>query len=573
MVLVDKEIADLSADNRKTLESFQNDHNLVPEMALRFLYARKFNRLRADELLANYQTAITQHGFDTITAQDVEAEMRTGKMYLPGTRDRNGAALFIINAAKHKPGEFVAEQTVKLAFYLGELATSNIRTQKSGITLVANMDGVEWTNFDSNFQKNVLDFFQQNIPARVKNILLFRAPWWINMMVKMVTPFLSEKLRDRIRCLDDDSELICYVEPDQLPADLGGKFNYDHSAFVKHELDRAGIKAFQKSKAAQQVMGSVLGANLSTILESQQPSSMLLVSQELQVKLHEERAKALEVISEKIKQRRESLRRHSIPLDLNKMILTRAARLSIDLGSVPSIQPNSLGRSASGSRRGSGTSRSARMVKASPIAEAPNEDYSQDALVKRIEASIRANYAQGDLAPIQSEESETNKINFTRPEPILETEKQSLKFFEQPLTAIAAETSVASPDKCENLHINPSVAETKRKNVSLELPICSSPSPSTAAYYPPDAENFQSKNSKPEFTISKKQEMPQISTLDGLIDTSRSSGARLKRSQGTAGRRNRRISGNQSSEVLNHLRESLLRLEGESLSIPPQKQQ
>ena len=56
--------------------------------------------------------------------EDIEEELRTEKMYVPGTRDKNDAMIFVVNAKNHVPGAFDANDTLKLAFYLGELAIS-----------------------------------------------------------------------------------------------------------------------------------------------------------------------------------------------------------------------------------------------------------------------------------------------------------------------------------------------------------------------------------------------------------------------------------------------------------------
>lgn len=119
-------------------------------------------------------------------------------MYIPGTRDRNGAHLFVINAKEHVPADSNPVDTLKLAFYMGETIISSESAQKRGITIVVNLEGVGWSNYDHSFHTKTVQFFQDTIPARIKTILLLNAPWWINMLMRMVTPFMKQKMRDRV---------------------------------------------------------------------------------------------------------------------------------------------------------------------------------------------------------------------------------------------------------------------------------------------------------------------------------------------------------------------------------------
>lgn len=350
-------------------------------VALKFNLGRKFISERVEECYQSYQQTVLEHHLENVTAADVLDEMRTQKMYIPGTRDRNGAALFIINAAKHVPGQYDNEQTLRLAFYMGELLTSSPKTAQVGVTIISNMDGLEWANFDNQFQRNIINFFQASIPARVKNIILYRSPWWVSMLVKMVSPFLKQKMRERIH-ICDEGDLLQFVEPDQLPSNLGGTFDYDHEAFLKREVAKVP-SAVITGTTARPTTEEMAAAETQ---HRPPPGTVMLVSDEMASRLNEERERVLHELDEKIRRRRESLKEHTLPIDFSKLLRSKTKRMTLDTSIMPTMEPNLLHL------------RDARIVgppsllvaaEVSPLAETPGEDYDdQEALQRRIRESI-----------------------------------------------------------------------------------------------------------------------------------------------------------------------------------------
>ena len=206
--------------------------------AVKFCFGRKFELNRVFPLYEEYRKIVKERELQNLTAAQVLHELRTQKMYIPGSRDKKGAALFVVKASKHVIGQFPPESTIKLAYYLGECITANLKTQRNGLTLIIDLTGTEWSNFDANFMAEIIGFFQNHIPAAVKNILIWRAPWWIRTAIKIVSPFLKEKMRKRIKLCDNLFGLLEYVEESDLPVEFGGSFEYDHDYFIRKELSK-----------------------------------------------------------------------------------------------------------------------------------------------------------------------------------------------------------------------------------------------------------------------------------------------------------------------------------------------
>jgi hypothetical protein len=81
-------------------------------------------------------------------------------MFIPGSRDKDDCTIFVLNVKDSIPGADKAEDILRLAFYLSEVALASMRTQRRGITILTNMEGLAWANYDREFQRMVLDFFQ-----------------------------------------------------------------------------------------------------------------------------------------------------------------------------------------------------------------------------------------------------------------------------------------------------------------------------------------------------------------------------------------------------------------------------
>ena len=110
--------------------------------AVKFCFGRKFELNRVFPLYEEYRKIVKERGLQNLTAAQVLHELRTQKMYIPGTRDKKGAALFVVKASRHVIGQFPAESTIKLAYYLGECITASLKTQRNGLTMIIDLTGM-----------------------------------------------------------------------------------------------------------------------------------------------------------------------------------------------------------------------------------------------------------------------------------------------------------------------------------------------------------------------------------------------------------------------------------------------
>ncbi len=65
------------------------------------------------------------------------------------------------------------------------------------------------------------ELFQNALPVRPKQFLILDAPMLVRGFVKLMKPFLTQKMQSRIKFIRSD-ELTNYVEPSQLARRFGG---------------------------------------------------------------------------------------------------------------------------------------------------------------------------------------------------------------------------------------------------------------------------------------------------------------------------------------------------------------
>ena len=318
---------DLTKVQREIVEEFAKKHEVSTEIALRFLLGRKWDRVRADELLTNYLAMRKQRSFEQLCVNDVLEELNTEKLTIPGSCAKDQSSLLMINAMKHEPGKYAWDDTLRLAFFMAETITSEVKAQENGISIICNMEGLTWEQSDYTFYRDTIQLFQNNFPCRVKNIFVIKPPWWISFLIEFVKPSMKPKMRERIHCEDDKAVLLEYFEKDALPVELGGSLEYSHDAFVKRQMAKAST-----AKITKLISTKPLEEELKAIEEElEEGDAPIVVNEELASELIDEREKAIKELDMAIKKRRSSLNNQRKPVDFTKLARSKAARLSVSL--------------------------------------------------------------------------------------------------------------------------------------------------------------------------------------------------------------------------------------------------
>jgi hypothetical protein len=99
--------------------------------------------------------------------------------------------------------------------------------QKKGVIMLADMSQMGWKNFDPALEKLWLDTLQKKLPLSMKRMVMYRPGWIISLMMKIVMPWMSKKLRERMVQTHEEESLFEILPKSSLPEEFGGDLKVD----------------------------------------------------------------------------------------------------------------------------------------------------------------------------------------------------------------------------------------------------------------------------------------------------------------------------------------------------------
>ena len=197
---------------------------------LMFLRARKFSIDRAVQLYTNYYKYRHKHAslLTDYHPSSVEHVFRTRLFGVVDKRLKNGSKAFCLYPARWDCEVAPPNDCYKAAFLILEKMMEDEETQVHGITILDNMEGMPFyvvTNFirSEPMSKRAIVELQDTFPVRFKGIHFLNEPWYLNLVLRLVKPFLKQKHRDRFHAYGSDyTGLHEHMDPQHLPADFGG---------------------------------------------------------------------------------------------------------------------------------------------------------------------------------------------------------------------------------------------------------------------------------------------------------------------------------------------------------------
>ncbi|XP_064807264.1 tyrosine-protein phosphatase non-receptor type 9-like isoform X3 [Oncorhynchus masou masou] len=102
----------------------------------------------------------------------------------------------------------------------------SFETQRNGLVFIYDMAGSNYTNFELDLSKKILNLLKGAFPARLKKVLIVGAPVWFRVPYNLLSLLLKEKLRERVQMVKM-SDLRQHLPRDCLPEHLGGLLPLD----------------------------------------------------------------------------------------------------------------------------------------------------------------------------------------------------------------------------------------------------------------------------------------------------------------------------------------------------------
>ncbi|NXV51564.1 PTN9 phosphatase, partial [Uria aalge] len=213
------------------INKWTGQYNVSPlswNVAVKFLMARKFDVLRAIELFHSYRETRLKEGIVKLKPHEepLRSELLSGKFTILSVRDPSGASIALFTAKLHHPSKSVQHVVLQALFYLLDRAVESFETQRNGLVFIYDMAGSQYTNFELDLSKKILNLLKGAFPARLKKVFIVGAPMWFRVPYSIISLLLKEKLRERVQMVKM-SELKEHLPQECLPEYLGGSLKLD----------------------------------------------------------------------------------------------------------------------------------------------------------------------------------------------------------------------------------------------------------------------------------------------------------------------------------------------------------
>ncbi|OAD60848.1 Retinaldehyde-binding protein 1, partial [Eufriesea mexicana] len=162
-------------------------------------------------------------------------------------RDHKGRRVMLVNCGRSwDPSRVSTDQILRVFYMIHVIAMREPLTQINGVVVMMDFDGLSMKQvmaFSPTFSMKLLNFIQDAMPMRLKEVHILKQPFLFNMVWQMFKPFVREKLKKRMFFHGSKmSSLHAYIPASHLPKDYGGdmpKMNYTsadwYPVLLKHE--------------------------------------------------------------------------------------------------------------------------------------------------------------------------------------------------------------------------------------------------------------------------------------------------------------------------------------------------
>jgi len=199
------------------------------EWLVRFLRPCKYYPESARDLIKRYYSFKVKHSdvYNNLLPSREANIFKHNILTVFANRDQCGRRILLLELGKRwKHKEVTLDEVFKGCVIFLEAAMLEPETQICGAVVIFDMEGLSlqqtW-QFTPPFAKRIVDWLQDSVPLRIKNIHIVNQPKIFNVVFALFKPFLREKLRGRIIFHGTDREsLHKHISPKCLPANYGG---------------------------------------------------------------------------------------------------------------------------------------------------------------------------------------------------------------------------------------------------------------------------------------------------------------------------------------------------------------
>lgn len=140
-------------------------------------------------------------------------------------RDQHGRVVYFVPIGIWREDLSPLQDLLRVAIYDFKIMISDTGSQKNGLVAI-----LDFKNFGMSKMKDMTPVFlkklalllQGSFPIKIKGIHFVNHSWLLKIIISMIWPFLSNKLRSRLHFHNNYSTLQKKVDPACLPSEYGG---------------------------------------------------------------------------------------------------------------------------------------------------------------------------------------------------------------------------------------------------------------------------------------------------------------------------------------------------------------
>ena len=214
-------------------EWISKNPELCDFISLACLRYRRYDVERAVKRMINYFDWRVVNIIEGLDEQDVSKDslidrvfnLNLGKL-LPKLTQR-GQSMVYIRIAKSRPDLFTSTEVLQQVHYLmlAALKRSPI-SQVMGIITCGDLEGATSSHLDRSLPKKIIGMVANNLPIRLAGILICHPNFMVSIVVPLAKLFMTAKMKERLKVVGDEKELIEYYgfDVDTIPNTLGGNY-------------------------------------------------------------------------------------------------------------------------------------------------------------------------------------------------------------------------------------------------------------------------------------------------------------------------------------------------------------
>ena len=198
---------------------------------LMFLRARKFDVDKALLLYISYHVFRHRHAqlLKDLTQESVEHVFQSNVFKVLDMRAEDGSKVLCVYPRNWNASMHPFLENFRATFLVLDKLIQDEETQVHGFSILYDftdssiMSMLHVAQSELITRGILIELLQDAFPARFKGVHLVHQPWYINIVLGVIKPFMKQKLRDRIHSHGEDYDsLHRHIDPQGLPDEFGG---------------------------------------------------------------------------------------------------------------------------------------------------------------------------------------------------------------------------------------------------------------------------------------------------------------------------------------------------------------